>query len=137
MSTSERERDIYMCNGVKRTPTFVHRSARCTGSQGPPGLGNGPPVAAVWLPRAGKAITGGLPPTVVARDVMSYASYRTTSRWCVRCYITIYVIYWQYKSGCNPVPGSPFASPVARDLSTPFSQLSHHNPLSRALAGHP
>ena len=126
-----------MCNGVKGTLTFVHRSARCTGSQGLPGLGYGPPVAAVWLPRAGKAITGGLPPTAVARDVMSYASYRTTGRWHVWCYITVYVIYWRYKSSCNSVLGSPFASPVARDLSTPFSQLSHHNPLSRALARHP
>ena len=64
-----------MCNGVKGTLTFVHRNARCTGSQGPAGLGYGPPVAAVWLPRAGKAIAGGLLPMAVAQDVMSYVSY--------------------------------------------------------------
>ena len=126
-----------MCDGIKGTLTFVHRSARCTSSQGLPGLGYGPPVATVWLPWAGKAIAGGLLLTAIAWDVTSYVSYRTTDRWCVRCYITVYVIYWQYKSSCNPILGSPFASPVAIDLSTPFSQLSHHNPLSQALAGHP
>ena len=125
------------CNGVKGTLTFVHWNAQCTSSQGPPGLGYGPPVATVWLPWADKAIAGGLPPMAIAWDVMPYASYQTTGRWCVWCYVTVYIICWWYKSGCNPVPGSPFASPVAGDLSTPFSQLSHHNPLSRALAGHP
>ena len=123
---------MVICVTVLREPWPL-----CTGSQGLPGLGYGPPVAAVWLPQAGKAIAGGLLPTVVGRDMTSYASYWTTGRWHVRCYITVYVIYWQYKSGCNPVLGSPFASPVAGDLSTPFSQLSHCNPLSRALAGHP
>ena len=105
----------YICNGVKGTLTFVHRNVRCTSSQGLPGLGYGPPVAAVCLPRAGKAIAGGLPPTAVARDVMSYTSYRITSRWRVWSYVTVYVIYWRYKSGCNPVPGSPFVSQVAGD----------------------
>ena len=126
-----------MCNGVKGTLTFVHRSAQCTGSQGPTGLGYGPPVATVWLPRACKAIAGGLLPMAIAWDVTSYTSYRTTGRWFLRCYVTVYVIYWQYKSSCNPVLGSPFASPVARGLSTPFSQLSYHNPLFWALARHP
>ena len=106
-----------MCDGIKGTLTFVHRSARCTGSQGLPGLGYGPSVATVWLPWAGKAITGDLLLTAIAWDVTSYVSYRTTGRWCVRCNITVYVIYWQYKSSCNPFPGSPFASPVAGDLS--------------------
>ena len=128
---------FYMCNGVKGAPTFVHRSAQCTSSQGPPGLGYGPPVAAVWLPQASKVIARGLPPMAVARDMMSYVSYWTASRWHVRYYITVCIMYWWYKSGCNPIPGSPFASPVAGDLSTPFSQLSHRNPLSQALAGHP
>ena len=96
-----------MCNGGKVTLTFVHQSARCTGSQGLPGLGYGPPVAAVWLPWAGKAIIGGLLPMAIARDVTSYTSYRTTSRWCVQCYVTVYIIYGQYKSSCNPVPRSP------------------------------
>ena len=126
-----------ICNGVKGTLTFVHRNAWCTSSQGPPGLGYGPPVATVWLPWAGKMIAGGLLPMAVAWDVTSYASYRTTGRWLVRCYVTVYVIYWRYKSGCNPVLGSPFASLAAGDLSTPFSQSSHRNPLSQTLAGHP
>ena len=126
-----------ICNSVTGTLTFVHSSARCTGSQGLPGLGYGPPVATVWLPRAGKAIARGLPPMAIARDVTSYSSYRTTGRWSVRCYITIYVIYWRYKSSCNPVLEGPFASPLAGDLSTPFSQLSHCNPLFRARTGHP
>ena len=112
-------------------------SAQCTGSQGLPGLGYSPAVATVWLPQTGKVIARGLLPMAVAQDMTSYASYWTTSRWCVRCYITVYVIYWWYKSGCNPILGSPFASPVARDPSTPFSQLSHHNSLSWALAGYP
>ena len=72
-------RDTYyfyaMCNGEKGTLTFVHRSHRCTGSQGPPGLGYGPLNAAVWLLQASKAIARGFLPTAVARDVMSYASY--------------------------------------------------------------
>ena len=125
------------CNGVKGTLTFVHQSVQCTSSQGLPVLGYGPPVATVWLPQAGKAIARGLPPTAVARDVTSYVPYQTTGRWCVQCYVTIYVIYWRYKSSCNPVLESPFASLVAGDLSTPFSQLSHRNSLSRALTGHP
>ena len=126
-----------MCNGVKGTLTFVHWNAWCTGSQGPPDLGYGPPVATVWLPWAGKAIAGGLPPTALAQDMMSYMSYQISGRWRVQCYVTIYVMYWWYKSSCNPILGSPFASLVARDLSTPFSQLSHRNPLSRALPGTP
>ena len=72
----------------------------------------------------------------VAQDVMSYASYRISGRWHIWCYITIYVMYWQYKSRCNPVLGSPFPSLVAGYLSTPFSQLSHRNSLSWALAGY-
>ena len=100
------------CNSVKGTLTFTHWSIWCTGSQGPPGLGYSPPNAMVWLLRASKAIAGGLLPTAVAQDVMSYASYQISSRWHIRCYVTIYVMYWWCKSGCNPVPGSPFASPV-------------------------
>ena len=92
-----------MCNGEKGTLTFVHQSHLCTGSQGPLGLGYGPPNAAVWLLRAGKAITGGFSPMAVARDVMSYVSYRISSRWHMRCYVTAYIIYRQYKSGYNPV----------------------------------
>ena len=107
-----------MCNGVKGILTFVYRSTLFTGSQGPPGLGYGPPHATVWPLQASKATVGGLLLTTVARDVMSYASYQISGRWCIWCYITIYIMYWQYKSGCNPVPGSPFASPVAGDLST-------------------
>ena len=126
-----------MCNGVKGTLTFVHWSTQCTGSQGPQGLGYSPPNAAVWLLQASKAIAGGLLPTAIARDVTSYASYRSSGRWRIWCYITIYIMCWQYKSGCNPVLGSPFASLVPGDLSTPFSQLSHRDPLSRALARHP
>ena len=109
-----------MCNGVKGHLTFVHRSTRCTGSQGPSGLGYGPPSATVWLLGAGKVIVVGLLPTTVAWDVRSYASYRISGRWCIRCCVTIYVMYRQYKSGCNPIPGSPFASPVAGDISTPL-----------------
>ena len=41
------------------------------------------------------------------------------------------------KVAANPIPGSPFASPVAGDLSTPLSQLSHCNSLSWAFTGHP
>ena len=122
---------------LKGTLTFMHRSIQCTGSQGPPGLGYGPPNAVVWLLLAGKAIAGGLLPTAVSWDVTSYVSYRISGRWHIQCYVTVYVMYWWYKSGCNPVLGSPFASPVAGDLSTPFSQLSHHNSLSWALARHP
>ena len=127
----------YICNGVKGTLTFVHQSIQCFGSQPPPGLGYGPPNATVWLLWAGEAIARGLLPTAVAQDVTSYASYRISSRWHVWCYVTVYVMYWWYKSSCNPILGSPFASPVAGDLSTPFSQLSNHNSLSQALAGHP
>ena len=122
---------------LRGTLTFVHQSTRCSGSQGPLGLGYGPPNATVWLLQAGEAIARGLLPTAVARDVTSYASYRISSRWCIRCYVTVYVMYWWYKSSCNPILGSPFASLVAGDLSTPFSQLSHCNSLSQALAGHP
>ena len=58
---------------VLRKPlTFMHWHTRCTSSQGPLGLGYGPPKAVVWLLWAGKAIAGGLLPTAVARDVMSY-----------------------------------------------------------------
>ena len=108
-----------MCNGVKGILTFVHQNTWCIGSQGLLGLGYSPPVAAVCLPRAGKVIASGLPPLAIAQDVTSYASYQITGRWRVQSYVTIYVIYWWYKSGCNPIPGSPFASPVAGDLSTP------------------
>ena len=73
------------CNGVKGTLTFVHQSTWCPGSQGPPGLGYSPPNAVVWLLRACEAIARGLLPTAVARDVMSYASYRISSRWCIQC----------------------------------------------------
>ena len=118
------------CNGVKGTLTFVHQSTWCPGSQGPLGLGYSPPNAAVWWLRAVEAIARGLLQMAVARDMMSYASYRISGRWCIWCYVTIYIMYWWYKSGCNPVLGSPFASAVARDLSTPFSQLSHRNSLS-------
>ena len=34
-------------------------------------------------------------------------------------YGTVYIMYGWYKSDCNPVLGSPFASPVSGDLSTP------------------
>ena len=45
---------------VLREPfTFMHRRTRCTGSQGPPGLGYGPPKDVVWPLGAGKAIAGG------------------------------------------------------------------------------
>ena len=110
-----------MCNGEKETLTFVHWSHRCTGSQGPPGLGYGPPNAAVWPLRAGKAIARGFLPMAVARDVMSYVSYQISGRWRMQCYITAYVMYRRYKSSCNPVQGSPFASLVAGDLSTPLA----------------
>ena len=125
-----------MCNGEKGTLTFVHRSHWCTGSQVPRGLGYGLPNAAVWLLWAGKAIARGFSPMAVARDVRSYASCQISGRWRMRCYVTIYVMYRWYKSGCNPVPGSPFASPVAGDFKYPTSQLSHRNSLSQALARH-
>ena len=111
----------HMCNGEKGTLTFVHRSHWCTGSQGPLGLGYGPPKAVVWPLRASRAIAEGFPPTAIAWDVTSYVSYWISGRWRIRCYVTVYVMYWRYKSGCNPVPGSPFASPVAGDLSTPLA----------------
>ena len=38
--------------------------------------------------------------------------------------ITAYVIIRGYKSGCIPVPGSPFASPEDREHCYPTSQLS-------------
>ena len=109
-----------ICNGGKGVLNFVHQSTWFTGSQGPSGLGYGPPNAAVWLLWAGKAIIGGLLPMAIAQDVMSYASYQISGRWHIRCYITVYVMYRRYKSGCNSVLGSPFASPVAGDLSTPL-----------------
>ena len=109
---------ISICNGEKGTLPFVHGSHRSTGSQGPPGLGYSPPDATVWLLQAGKAITRGFPPMAVARDVTSYASYRISGRWQMWCYVTVYVMYRWYKSSCNPIPGSPFASLVAGDLST-------------------
>ena len=108
-----------ICNGEKVVLTFVHRSTQCTGSQGPLGLGYGPLIAMLWLLRAGKVTVMGLLPMAVTWDVMSYASYRISGRWRIWWYVTIYVMYRWYKSGCNPVPGSPFASPVAGDLSTP------------------
>ena len=101
------------CNGVKGTLTFVHQSTQCTGSQGPPGLGYSPPNATVWLLWAGKVIARGLPPTAVAWDMMSYTSYQISKRWHIWCYVTIYIMYWQYKSGCNPVLGNAFGSLVA------------------------
>ena len=107
------------CVMVKRKPDLCAPRHQCTGSQGPPGLGYGPPIAALWLLWAGKAITRGFPPTAVARDMTSYASYQISGRWHMQHYITTYIIYQQYKSGCNPMPGSPFASLAARDLSTP------------------
>ena len=73
------------CNGEKGTLTFGHQSHQCTGSQGPLGLGYGPPYVAVWQLRAGKAIAGAIPPTAVAWDVISYVSYRISGRghiWC-------------------------------------------------------
>ena len=94
---------------VLREPlTFMHWRTQCTSSQGPLGLGYGPPKAMVWLLQAGKAITRGLPPTAVAWDV---TSYQISGRWHTRRYVTVYVIYRQYKSGCNPVPGSPTRNP--------------------------
>ena len=99
---------VSICDGVKGTLTFMHRHTRCTSSQGPLGLGYGPPKAIVWLLQAGKAIAGGLPPTAVAQDVMSY---RISSRWRTQRYVTVYVIYRQYKSGCNPILGSPMRNP--------------------------
>ena len=111
----------HMCNGEKGTLTFVHHSHQCTGSQGPQGLGYGPPKAIVWLLQVSKAISEGFPPTAIAQDMMSYMSYRISGRWCIQCYITVYVMYRQYKSGCNPVLGSPFAYLVAGDLSTPLA----------------
>ena len=46
----------------------------------------------------------------------------------MQCDINAYVIFWWYKSGCNLVLGSPFASPQDRELKHPTSQLSHHDP---------
>ena len=126
----------YICNGSKGVLTFVHWSTQCTGSQGPLGLGYSPPSVAVWLLWAGKVIVVGLLPTTVTWDVTSYASYRISSRWHIQCYVTVYVMYRQYKSGCNPVPGSHFASPVAGDISTPLPIEPPYS-LSRALARHP
>ena len=108
----------HMCNGENRTLTFVHRSHWCTGSQGPPGLGYGPPKAIVWLLQAGKAIAEGFLPMAVARDVMSYMSYLISGRWHIQCYVTVYVMYWRHKSGSS-----------TRRLKYPTSQLSHRNSL--------
>ena len=60
--------------------TFMHQKYQCTGSQGPPSLGYGPVITVVWLLWDGKASAGGFLPMAVARDVMSYASYRIPSR---------------------------------------------------------
>ena len=111
---------LYICNGVKGDLTFVHWSTWCTGSQGPSGLGYSPPSATVWLLRASKVIIVGLLSTTVTQDMTSDTSYRISGRWRIQCYVTVYVMYRQYKSGCNPVLGSPFASLVARDISTPL-----------------
>ena len=107
-----------MCNGGKGVLTFVHRSTWFTGSQGPLGLGYGPLTAMVWPLWADKVIIVGLLPMAGAQDMMSYASCRISGRWRIRYYITVYIMYRQYKSSCNPVLGSPFASQVARDIST-------------------
>ena len=110
----------HMCNGGKGDLTFVHQSTWCTGSQGPSGLGYGPPSATVWLLQAGKVIITGLLPMTVTQDVTSYVSYRISGSWHIQCYVTIYIMYRQYKSSCNPVPGSPFASLGAAGISTPL-----------------
>ena len=93
----------------------MYRSTRFIGSQGPSGLGHGPLTATVWLLQAGKVIVVGLLPMAVTQVVTSYASYRISGRWHIRYYVTVYVMYRWYKSGCNPIPGSPFASLVAGD----------------------
>ena len=103
---------------VKREPDLCAPESPVHRSQGPLGLGYGPPNATVWLLRASKAIARGFPPMAVARDMTSYASYQISSRCRMRCYITTYIMYRWYKSGCNPVLGSSFAFLVARDLST-------------------
>ena len=102
--------------------TFLLQSDWCVGSQVPLGPGYSLISATVCRLWAGKAIAGGTLPTVVARDVTSYTSYQTYGRRCMRSFVTAYVIYWWYKSGCTPVPGSLFVAPVARELKYPTSQ---------------
>ena len=101
--------------------TFPHWSNWCIGSQGLWGPGYGLISAAVCQLRAGKATTIGISPTAVAQDVMSYASYQISGRWCMRSCVTAYVIFQQYKSSSTPILGSLFVSPVAGDLNTPLA----------------
>ena len=63
------------CNDGKEILTFVYQSTQFAGSQGPLGLGYGPPNAAVWLLRAGKVTVRSLLQMAIAQDVMSYTSY--------------------------------------------------------------
>ena len=95
-----------MCNGGKVVLTFVHWSTRFTSSQGPPGLGYSPTNAAVWPLQAGKVTVKGLLLMAVARDVMSYASYQTSGRWNIWCYVTVYGIS-QTDRRCFPDPQDP------------------------------
>ena len=98
--------------------TFLHWNNWCIGSQGPWGPGYGLISAAVCQLWAGKATARGISPTAVTRDVTSYVSYRISGRWHMRSCVTAYVIFRRYKSGCTPIPGSLFVSPVAGDLNT-------------------
>ena len=99
--------------------TFLHRNNQCIGSQGPQGPGYGSVNTAVCWLWAGKATAGDTLQITVARDV---TSYRMSRRWCMRSYVTAYVIGQRYKSSCTPVLGSLFVSPVTGELKCPISQ---------------
>ena len=107
------------CVTVKRyAPTFVHQKYRWSGSQGPwPWL---LPILASGLAVMGRnASVGGFPPTAIAQDMTSNASYRIPGRWHMWCDITAYVIFRWYKSGCAPFPGVLLPLGDTENISTP------------------
>ena len=115
--------------------TFMYRKYQYTSSQDPPGLGYGPSTTYSMAVTGWEAIASSFLPMAVARDMTSYVSYQIPSRWHDQCYITEYIIYQWYKSGCTLVPGSPFGSPKDGELKYPTSQQSHCD-TSQGSSGH-